>query len=82
MSDDAKHTWDDIVAKLRQERDELALKMHLGKKEAAEEWERLEAKWNELRATKLPPAKDAARETVRGVADELRRGYEKIRKLL
>ena len=82
MSEDGKNTWDDIVAKLRQERDELALKMHLGKKEAAEEWERLEAKWNEVRATKLPPMKEAASETARGVADELRRGYEKIRKLL
>jgi len=89
MSDDAKGAWDDVLAKLRRERDELALKMHLGKKEAAEEWERLEAKWNELVGTKLPPMKDAARETARGVgsaldqaADELRRGYEKIRKLL
>ena len=82
MTDDVKSAWDDIVAKLRRERDELALKMHLGKKEAAEEWERLEAKWNELRTTKLPPMKDAASETARGVADELRRGYEKIRKLL
>jgi len=48
--DDVKHRWDEVLAKLEQERDELALKMHLGKKEAAAEWERLEAKWHELTA--------------------------------
>jgi hypothetical protein len=84
-----KHRWDDALAKLKQERDELALKMHLGKKEAAAEWEKLEAKWHELRTRKMPPMKDAADETVGGVglaldlaAEELRKGYEKIRKLL
>jgi len=84
-----RELWDDVLAKLRRERDELALKMHLGKKEAAEEWERLEAKWNQLLATKMPPMKDAAKDTARGLgsaldlaADELRKGYEKIRKLL
>jgi hypothetical protein len=27
--------WDELVAKLKQERDELALKVHLGSKDAA-----------------------------------------------
>jgi hypothetical protein len=82
-------TWDEMLAKLKQERDELALKVHLGKKDAAAEWERLEAKWHELRATKGPPLKEAARDTAVGVgdaleraADELKKGYERIRKLL
>jgi hypothetical protein len=82
-------SWDDAIAKLKQERDELALKMHLGRKDLADEWEQLEAKWNELRAVKGPPLKDAAAETAQGVghamelaAAELKKGYEKIRKLL
>jgi hypothetical protein len=58
--DDVTHRWDDVLAKLKQERDELALKMHLGKKEAAAEWERLEAKWHEVKAKKMSPVKDAA----------------------
>jgi hypothetical protein len=87
--DQVKHRWDDVVARLKQERDELALKMHLGKKEAADEWEKLEAKWHEVTARTMPPVKDAADETTVGVglalelaAEELKKGYERIRKLL
>jgi hypothetical protein len=85
----AKQSWDDLVAKLSKERDELALKMHLGKKEAQAEWEKLETQWNRLKAVKGPPMREAAAETARGIgsaldqaADELKKGYEKIRKLL
>jgi hypothetical protein len=81
--------WDELVAKLKQERDELALKVHLGSKDAAAEWEKLEAKWRELAATKVLPMKQAAQETAAGVgaalevaAEELKKGYERIRKLL
>jgi hypothetical protein len=84
-----KASWDDILAKLKRERDELALKMHLGKKEALAEWEKLEAKWNRLKAEKGPPMKEAAAQTAEGVsaaldlaAEELKKGYEKIRKIL
>ena len=86
---DVRASWDDAIAKLKQERDELALKMHLGRKDLAAEWEQLEAKWNELRAVKGPPLKEAASETAQGVghamelaAAELKKGYDKIRKLL
>ena len=74
--------WDELVAKLKQERDELALKVHLGSKDAAAEWEKLEAKWHEISTTKLPPMKQAAQETAAGVAEELKKGYERFRKLL
>ena len=84
-----KAGWSDMVAKLQQERDELALKVHLGRKDLASEWEKLEAKWTEVKALKGPPLKEAASETAHGVgkamesaADELKKGYEKIRKLL
>ena len=81
--------WEKVLAKLKQERDELALKVHLGQKEASAEWEKLEAKWREIKETKLPPMKEAAKETAGGVgaaldlaAEELKKGYEKLRKLL
>jgi hypothetical protein len=84
-----KSPWDDMMAKLKRERDELALKMYLGKKEVLAEWEKLEAKWNHLKTVKGPPMKEAAAETARGVgsaleaaAVELKKGYEKIRKIL
>ena len=88
-NDGTKSSWDDLMAKLKQERDELALKVHLGKAEAKAEWERLEAEWQRLKAVKGPPIKEAAAETARGVgsafeqaASELKKGYEKIRKIL
>lgn len=84
-----KSSWDDLLAKLARERDELALKMHLGKQEALAEWEKLETKWNHLKAVKGPPMKEAARETAHSVgsaleqaAVELKKGYEKLRKIL
>ena len=87
--DQLKDSWDEAWAKLKQERDELALKVHLGKKEATAEWERLEAKWHEIKSTKLPPMKEAAKETAGEVGaaldvavEELKKGYERIRKLL
>ena len=84
-----KAGWDDAIAKLKQERDEIALKMHLGRKDLEMEWRELEAKWSELKAVKGPPLKDAASQTAHGVgtamelaAEELKKGYAKIRKLL
>ena len=84
-----KHSWDDMMALLKRERDELALKVYLGKEEVLAEWEQLETKWNHLKTVKGPPIREAAAETARGVgsaldqaAGELKKGYEKIRKLL
>lgn len=88
-SNEVKARWDEMLAKLKRERDELALKVHLGRKDLESEWERLEAKWNEMKALKGPPIKEAASETAKGVgaametaAEELKKGYEKLRKLL
>jgi nitric oxide reductase activation protein len=88
-TENTKKSWDDMMARLAKERDELALKMQLGQAEARAEWEKLEAKWAYLRTVKGPPMKEAAAETARGVgsaleqaAGELKKGYEKIRKLL
>ena len=84
-----KHSWDDMMALLKRERDELALKVYLGKEEVLAEWEHLETKWSHLKTVKGPPIKEAAAETAHGVgsaleqaAVELRKGYEKIRKIL
>ncbi len=88
-NDGVKSSWNDMIAKLKRERDELALKVHLGKKEAVAEWEKLEASWNHLKTVKGPPMKEAAAETARGVgsaleaaAAELKKGYDKLRKIL
>ena len=73
-----KADWDEIVATLERERDELRLKMNLGRKDLEAEWERLEARWRELKSVKGPALKDALSQ----VADDLKKGYANIRKLL
>ena len=57
----AGSAWDDLMAKLTRERDELALKLHLGKEEARAEWEKLEAKWKELKTVKGTPVQGGRR---------------------
>jgi predicted nucleic acid-binding Zn-ribbon protein len=73
------------IEKLRQERDELQLKMHLGKAELKEEWEALERKWEQLEG-RVAGVRDEAREAGREVGaafglltDELTEAYRRIR---
>ncbi|HEX4823836.1 MAG TPA: hypothetical protein VFV19_05960 [Candidatus Polarisedimenticolaceae bacterium] len=77
-TDKLKAEWDEMVAKLERERDELRLKMNLGRKDLQSEWERLETQWHELKNVKGPALKDALGQ----VADDLKKGYANIRKLL
>ena len=85
---DAKKKMDEILASLKTQRDELALKMHLGRADAKAEWERLEKKLAELKV-QAAPYKDAAADTAKGVGsaleqagDEIKKGYARIRKML
>ena len=75
----------EVVAKLKQERDELRLKAHLGTMEAKEEWRELEGKWQTLES-RLAEAKGEAAEKAREakanvglIAEELEAAYRRIR---
>jgi hypothetical protein len=76
----------DTLAMLR---DELRLQLHLGKTELRDEWDsRLEPLYMELK-TKLDRVEQASvetlnemRPTLKALLDELRAGYERIRKSL
>ena len=85
---DTPKPYDEVVSELQQLRDELRVQIHLGSKEAQEEYEKLEQKWDELMQEGQPLA-DAVSETAENVgaavelaAGELKQGYEKIRDLL
>ena len=85
---DERRRIEETIAALKKERDELALKIHLGKAEARQEWEALEKKLAELNARARPVGK-AMGETAEGVgaglelaAQEIKKGFDKIRKLL
>lgn len=83
---------DDLIASLKQQRDELRVQMHLGKAEAKQEFDRLGKKLDELVAeaeAQSKPLREAAGESARDigsalelVGEEIQKGYARIRDLL
>jgi hypothetical protein len=83
-----KEQIEEMVSTLKQLRDELKVQIHLGKAEAKDEWERLEEKWQQFKGHSRSVA-EAAGESAKNVSsaleivgEELKSGYDRIRKLL
>jgi hypothetical protein len=73
---------------LKTERDELKVKIHLGKMEAQEEWEKAEQQWQHFRA-KVDEFGTASKESAQEVGaalklvgEELGHAFSRIRKSL
>jgi hypothetical protein len=91
MSKD-KTRLDSIIDDLKRTRDELRLKLHLGAADARTEWEALEKKWGHLegrlegRLAVVGKEAEAAGENIGEalelVANEIRAGYERVKKLV
>ncbi len=84
----AKEEFGKLIQQLEQQRDELRVKMSLAKLDAREEWDKLEKKWEEFRA-KTQPVREELGTTASNVgsalrlaAEEIRDGYERLRKRL
>jgi chromosome segregation ATPase len=89
----AMTTWrermNEMMTTLERERDELRVRLHLGKKELQEELDELDGRLDALRARaaewadkaddQLDEAIDDAREKTSGWMTELREGYSKLR---
>ncbi|MGB3210556.1 MAG: hypothetical protein WBB19_07630 [Desulforhopalus sp.] len=79
--------FEELKASIEQLRDEINVKAHLGKLEAQEAFEDLDKRWTSLQAQYKPVADEVSKtaqstRTALGlVADELKEGYERIRKL-
>ncbi len=65
---DKKEPFDELFEGVKQIRDELKVKIHLGKAEAKKEWEKLENKLEELKARK--PASPAGNASFRQVTTQ------------
>jgi uncharacterized coiled-coil DUF342 family protein len=79
---------DELVERLKQGRDELNLKMHLGKAEAKDLWQETEDKWRHLRS-ELDKVNTDTDDVARDVgaaamllAEEIKQGYERLKQLL
>ncbi len=73
---------------LRATRDELRVRLHLGKMDAQEQWEQVEKQWQRVES-KLMLAGEAGREVAEDIGEatslvieEMKEGYTKLRKLL
>ena len=77
-----------IAEDLKRQRDELQVKLHLAKADARDEWAKLETRWEEVKG-KMETVRQEASHTSESVAsglslvlDELKKGYDNIRKTL
>ena len=83
-----KGAFDEIIQDLKQMRDEIEVQLHLASADARDEWAKLEKKWEHLRA-RADVVGGAAEQTADNVgdalglvADELKKGYRRIKGLL
>ncbi len=83
----AREELQKLIDALATQRDELIVRAHLAKLEAQDEWRELEGKLDELRAKAKQAAEVAgeAAEDVRAaarlLAEEIGRGYERLKRL-
>ena len=82
--DDVKKRMSEMLNDLRQDRDELQVKLHLAKLDAGDEWEKLSAKMEKLES-KIKELGGATAEASQDVgaaskllAEEIRDGFKKI----
>ncbi len=85
---DAQKAMEEVRETVKQIRDEVALKAHLGKAEAAEELEKLEKKWDKLKQ-EFKPYTDNVEEkagdagaALELAAEELKAGFKRLRDIL
>jgi hypothetical protein len=77
-----------LYDELRTQRDELVVKLHLARADARDEWEALEKKWQHAKAKMGVVGREAGEvaedvgEAARGVLEELKKGYARLRTLM
>ena len=83
-----KEPIDQIIAALKQQRDELHLQLKLGNAEVKKQWDELEKQLAKL-TSKAELIGDIAEQTgeqvveaARMAADEIKKGYERIRRMI
>ena len=83
---ETRDALDEVICKLKQERDELKLKVHLASMDGKDDYDRISRKVDQL-TDQYDPVKDAVEETAENVfsalglvADELKAGFQRVRK--
>lgn len=88
MSTHSRQQLEETISALKQQRDEIQVRLHLAEMEARQEYERLSGKIEEL-TSQYEPVRDAAAESAENViaalrlaADEMKAGLTRIRRAL
>lgn len=76
MSDE-QSTLGEVISTLKQRRDEIALKIHLGEMEAKEEFEKAKGKLDQM-VDDFEPVKDAAAESAQNILSSLKLVGEEV----
>ena len=82
------HDIDAMIEGLKQQRDSVRVQLHLAMAEVRQEWEELEKKWEHFRAKANSVGRETQEvsqdvfEASKLLGEELKRGYERIRKRL
>ena len=73
----------DLLADLKQKRDELRLQLHLGTKEAEQEWEELMVQWDRfLTVSQFEKSSDEIGEAARELGLKMKGAYDRMKKAL
>ena len=81
---DARDWIDEFVDEIKEERDELRVRVHLAKMEADEEWEELEEKFEKLQSKAIAVGKATAEsaedvgEALKLLGQEIKDGFKHI----
>ena len=74
---------DDIVAQLKQKRDEIRVQMHLATRELQDKWHELEEQTEDFVAqARINETKGGIGDALRKLGDELQEGYERLSQAL
>lgn len=77
-----------LLQKLKTERDQIKLKIHLAGQDAKDEWQKLEEKWKPFtdKVHEVESAAESSGEQVKAAAEllgqEIKKGFENVRKAL
>jgi len=88
MTHNQKTFLAELISDLKQQRDQIRVRLHLGGQELKDEWGRLDDKLNQLNH-RFDPIKDAVEEATEDVweslqllGNEIKEGFQRIRKSL
>lgn len=88
MAYDWKKRLDQEVEIIQQARDELRVQIHLGAADARDIWEKMEKNWEHLESRlkhvghATQEAAEDVEEAAKGLVQEIKAGYERVRKSL